>query len=183
MALSQTMGVEFGWHAADFDLMGADGRRYSLKDVRGPRGTLVIFMCNHCPYVQAALDMMIADARGLRPMGIGSIAIMPNDVAAYPADSLENMAKLADEKGLPFPYVIDETQAVARVYGAACTPEFYGFNADLELKYHGRIADFSGLAPVANAKHEMFDALAMIAATGEGPLEQKPSIGCSIKWR
>ena len=183
MSLSQTMGVGFGWRAADFDLKGTDGRRYTLNDVRGPRGTLVIFMCNHCPYVQAALNMMIADVRGLQPMGLGAVAIMPNDVSAYPADSLENMAKLADERCLPFPYLIDETQAVARAYSAVCTPEFYGFNSDLELKYRGRIADFSGLVPVANAKHEMFDALTMIAATGEGPLEQKPGIGCSIKWR
>ncbi|HKJ73367.1 MAG TPA: thioredoxin family protein [Alphaproteobacteria bacterium] len=183
MAASQTMDLDLGWKAADFDLLGADGHRYTLEKIRGPRGTLVIFMCNHCPYVKAALDMIIADVRGLTAMGIGTVAIMPNDVEAYPGDSLENMAKLAEDMHLPFPYVIDETQAAAKAYGAVCTPEFYGFNADLELKYHGRIAEFSHLQPVANAKHEMFDALAMIAATGEGPADQKPCMGCSIKWR
>ncbi len=183
MSASQTLEMRQDWIAADFNLLGADGKRYTLRDVQGPRGTLVIFMCNHCPYVQAALDMMIADVRGLGPMGIGAVAIMPNDVAAYPADSIENMGRLADEKRLPFPYLLDDTQAVARAYGAVCTPEFYGFNADLQLKYRGRIAEFSQLRPVPNAKHEMFDAMSMIAATGEGPLDQKASIGCSIKWR
>jgi len=183
MSANQTVEVRSDRSAIDFNLLGADGKRYSLQDVRGPLGTLVIFMCNHCPYVKAALDMMIADVRGLRPLGVGAVAIMPNDVSTYPADSIENMAKLADERCLPFPYLLDETQAVARAYGAACTPEFFGFNADLQLKYHGRIAEFSSLKPVPNAKHEMFDAMAMIAATGEGPRDQKPSIGCSIKWR
>lgn len=183
MAMEQTMEVELGWKAADFDLPGADGKRHTLDSVRGPKGTVVIFMCNHCPYVKAALDMMIEDVKALAPKGIGAVAIMPNDVAAYPDDSLENMARLVRAKGLPFPYLIDETQAVAKAYGAACTPEFYGFDANLGLKYHGRLAEFTRLAAAPNARHEMREAMEMIAETGEGPRDQKPAIGCSIKWR
>ncbi len=183
MAMTQTDGVSLGWTAADFDLMGADGKRHSLASVRGEKGTLVIFMCNHCPYVKAALDMMIEDVNALKSKGIGAVAISSNDVEAYPDDSLENMARLARDKALPFPYLIDETQEVARTYGAACTPEFYGFDADLKLKYHGRLAEFTRLAAAPDAKHEMRDALIMIAETGEGPKDQKPAIGCSIKWR
>jgi hypothetical protein len=140
-------------------------------------------MCNHCPYVQAVLDDIIRDARELEPLGVGTIAIMPNDTAAYPADSFENMRRLAEAKALPFPYVIDPTQEVARAYDAVCTPDFFGFNAARELQYRGRIYEVRNRQRVAGARRELFDAMAMIAREGRGPAEQYPGIGCSIKWR
>ncbi len=169
--------------AVDFDLRGTDGRRYRLADVRGAKATLVMFICNHCPYVQAVLDDIIRDVRELQPLGVGAIAIMPNDTAAYPADSLDNMKRLAEAKGFPFPYVIDETQEVARIYGAVCTPDFFGFNAASELQYRGRIYAVRNLQRLPGSKRELFDAMAEIARTGKGPAEQYPSMGCSIKWR
>jgi peroxiredoxin len=168
--------------AIDFDLEGTDGRRYRLADVRGEKGTLVMFVCNHCPYVKAVLDDIIRDVRELKPLGIGAVAIMPNDTEAYPADSFDNMRRLAEAKAFPFPYVIDRSQEVARAYGAACTPDFFGFDAALNLRYRGRIYAVRNLQRVAGAKRELFDAMAAIAR-GEAPAEEYPSIGCSIKWR
>ena len=134
-----TSTVSLGWKAADFRLEATDGRACSLADVRGQNGTLVMFICNHCPYVKAVLDDIIRDTRELGALGIGAIAIMPNDTDAYPEDSFDKMRSLAQAKSFPFPYAIDRTQAVARTYGAVCTPDFFGFNADLELQYRGRI--------------------------------------------
>jgi peroxiredoxin len=171
-----------GWKAAGFDLEGTDGRRHRLADLRGPKGTLIMFICNHCPYVQAVLDDIIRDARELAALGVGSVAIMPNDTATYPADSLPNMKRLAEQKQLPFPYLIDTTQDVARAYGAVCTPDFFGFNADLELQYRGRIYQVHNRQRVPGSGRELFDAMRLIAETGKGPAEQEPSIGCSIKW-
>lgn len=168
--------------APHFDLLGVDGLRYSPVTARGDKGLLVMFICNHCPYVKAVLDRMIRDAAELGPLGIGSIAVMPNDPTEYPEDSFANMKRLAAQKRFPFPYVIDEAQDVARAYGVVCTPEFYGFNAALELQYHGRI-DASRREALPNAKRELFEAMVQIAATGVGPKEQQPSVGCSIKWR
>jgi hypothetical protein len=142
-----------------------------------------MFICNHCPYVQAVIDDIVADARELEPMGVRSVAIMPNDTAAYPADSFENMRRLALAKHFPFPYLIDRTQEVARAYGAACTPDFFGFNAALELQYRGRIYEVRGLKRVPGSRRELFDAMSAIARTGTAPPGQTPSIGCSIKWR
>jgi len=173
---------EFGWRAADFDLLGVDGRRYRVADVRGPNGLLVMFICNHCPYVKAVLDRIVRDCRELREHGVGSVAIMPNDPTEYPEDSFENMQRIARERDFPFPYVYDETQEVARAYGAVCTPDFYGFNAALELQYRGRL-DASRREPVPGARRELFEAMLQIARTGKGPAEQHPPIGCSIKWR
>jgi hypothetical protein len=142
-----------------------------------------MFICNHCPYVKGALDRIIRDVNELKNLGLGAIGIMSNDTVNYPDDSFENMQKLAAAKRLPFPYVIDETQDVARAYDAACTPEFYGFNADLKLAYHGRI-DAGGMkAPPPGSKRELFEAMKMIAETGRGPAEQHTSAGCSIKWK
>ena len=172
-----------GWHPADFVLEGTDGRHYRLADVRGAKGTLVMFICNHCPYVQAVLDDIIRDVRELKGHGIGAIGVMPNDVAAYPADSFENMKRLAEAKQLPFPYVIDRTQDVARAFGAACTPDFFGFNADLELQYRGRIYPVRNLQRVRGSGRELFDAMVQIAKTSRGPAEQNPSMGCSVKWQ
>lgn len=174
---------EFGLAAVDFDLPGTDGRRHTLADCRGPNGLLVMFICNHCPFVKAVSDRIVRDCRELATLGVGSVAIMSNDVAVYPEDSFENMGQLTRTLDFPFPYLFDETQAVARTYGAVCTPDFFGFNASLELQYRGRL-DASGRNPAPpDAPRELFEAMRLIAETGLGPREQTASIGCSIKWR
>src|SRR5215510_2165329 len=173
---------DFGWKAVPFTLPGVDSKTYSLDGLRGKNGTVVMFICNHCPYVKAVIDRIVRDCKELAPLGIGSIAVMSNDPADYPEDSFDNMKKVARDKGFPFPYVIDETQDVARAYGTVCTPEFFGFNAALELEYHGRL-DASRRDLVPNAKRELFDAMKQVAQTGKGPKEQVASVGCSIKWR
>ncbi len=178
-----TPAPQLGMKAPDFDLEATDGRRYRLADVRGPNGTLVMFICNHCPYVKAVLDDIIQDVRDLEPLGVRAIAIMSNDPAAYPEDSFENMRKIAEAKRFPFPYVIDRSQDVARAYGAVCTPDFFGFNRDLDLQYRGRIYEMRNLQRIPGSARELFDAMAMIARTGRGPATQFPSMGCSIKWR
>jgi peroxiredoxin len=173
---------EFGWRAVDFDLPGVDGRRHTLASARGANGALVMFLCNHCPYVKAVLERIVRDCAELAPLGIGSIAIMSNDPSAYPEDSFDNMKRIARERGFPFPYVLDETQEVARAYSAQCTPEFFGFNAALELQYHGRL-DASKTSPVPDARPELFEAMVQVAKTGRGPQDQVAGLGCSIKWR
>jgi len=182
MVSTETSMCNFGWKAAEFDLPGVDGRRHSLASARGPNGLLVMFICNHCPYVKAVIDRIVRDAKDLAAQGVGSIAIMANDPADYPEDSFANMKRVAREKGFPFPYVLDETQEVAKAYGAVCTPDFFGFNARLELQYRGRL-DASRREPVPGARRELYEAMLQIARTGQGPREQTPSIGCSIKWR
>lgn len=172
-----------GWEAPDFSLEGTDGRSYRLADARGAKATLVMFICNHCPYVQAVLDDIIRDVRELETHGVGAIAVMPNDEAMSPDDSFSNMRRLAEAKRFPFPYVIDRTQDVARAYGAVCTPEFFGFDAALRLRYRGRIYAVRNLQRLRDSKRELFDAMAAIAREGDAPAEQYPSIGCSIKWR
>jgi peroxiredoxin len=172
-----------GTKAPDFDLDGTDGKRHRLADLRGPKGTLVMFICNHCPYVKAVLDDIVKDARELQSLGIASVAIMPNDTETYPDDSFDNMKRLAQEKRLPFPYLIDRTQAIARAYDAVCTPDFFGFNSALDLQYRGRIYLARNPLRVPNAPRDLYDAMAAIANTGKGPAEQYPTIGCSIKWR
>ena len=180
---TESSQTALGTKAPDFDLDGTDGRRHRLADLRGPKGTLVMFICNHCPYVQAVLDDIIKDARELQPLGIATVAIMPNDTDTYPDDSFDNMKRLAQAKRFPFPYLIDPTQAVARAYDAACTPDFFGFNGALELQYRGRIYPVRNRQRLPGSPRELFDAMATIARTGKGPAEQYPSIGCSIKWR
>ena len=169
-------------NAPQFDLPGVDGKRHSPQSARGDKGLVVMFICNHCPYVKAVIDRIVRDCKELQALGIGSIAVMSNDPSDYPEDSFENMKRVAREKGFPFPYVIDETQDVARAYDAVCTPEFFGFNSALELEYHGRL-DASRREVVPNAKRELFDAMKLIAETGKGPKEQIASVGCSIKWK
>ena len=181
MALSTTPG-DLGRSAPDFDLPGTDGRRYTRDAVRGPNGLLVMFICNHCPYVKAVLDKIIRDAAELAGHGVGSVAICSNDAADYPEDSFDNMKALAARLRLPIPYLWDESQRVARDYGAVCTPDFFGFNAGLSLQYRGRIDD-AGRSPKPDAARELFDAMVQIAHTGLGPAPQAASIGCSIKWR
>jgi peroxiredoxin len=182
MVSTQTSICNFGWKAVDFDLMGVDGKRHTLASARGPNGLLVMFICNHCPYVKAVIDRIVRDCRDLAPHGIGAIAIMSNDPADYPEDSFENMKRVAREKEFPFPYVFDETQKVAKAYDAQCTPDFFGFNAKLELQYRGRL-DASRKDPVPDAPRELYEAMLQVARTGRGPKEQTASIGCSIKWR
>jgi peroxiredoxin len=174
--------TEIGWKAGDFALKGVDGRTYALADARGPKGTLIAFICNHCPYVKAIAGRLVEEAKALEALGIGTIAIMPNDTVAYPADSFENMQAFARQHGFPFPYVIDETQEVARAYGAVCTPDFFGFNAKDELQYRGRL-DASRTSLVPGARRDLYEAMKLVAETGRGPAEQMLSAGCSIKWR
>ena len=182
MVATPTPVCNFGWKAVDFDLLGVDGKRCKLGDARGPNGVLVMFLCNHCPYVKAVLDRIVRDCRDLAGQGIGAIAIMSNDPAEYSEDSFDNMKRVARERGFPFPYVFDETQQVARAYDAQCTPDFFGFNAKLELQYRGRL-DASRTSPVPNARRDLYEAMMQVARTGQGPKDQIASIGCSIKWR
>lgn len=173
----------FGWKAPDFRLKGIDGNVYTLEDVRGPKGTLIMFICNHCPYVRAVIDRIVRDVRELEPFGIKAAAICSNDAEQYPEDSFENMKRSAVEHGFNFPYLHDETQEVAKRYGAVCTPDFYGFNDKLELQYRGRIDESRKESAPAGTRRELFEAMKMVAQTGQGPREQVPSMGCSIKWK
>lgn len=183
MVRTQTPICDFGAPAPDFSLPGIDGKTWTLPDCKGPKGLLVMFICNHCPYVQAINQKLVRDTRDLMALGIHSVAIMSNDTAAYPEDSFENMRRVAREHGYPFPYLIDETQDVARAYGAVCTPDFFGYNANLELQYRGRL-DESGRQPdVGEVRRDLFLAMKRVAETGRGPKEQIASIGCSLKWR
>jgi peroxiredoxin len=174
---------DFGWKAPDFNLPGVDGKTYSLDEVRGENGTLIMFICNHCPYVKSVIDRIVRDVNALKPLGVNAVAICSNDATTHPGDSFENMTLFATEHGFPFPYLHDASQDVARAYDAVCTPDFFGFNGKLELHYRGRL-DSSGKAPASSdAKRELFEAMTMVAGTGQGPQAQTPSMGCSIKWK
>ncbi|WON74966.1 thioredoxin family protein [Nitrosospira sp. Is2] len=183
MASLETPVCDFGWKAVDFDLPGVDGRRYNLASAQGEKGLLVMFICNHCPYVKAIRDRIARDVNELRDAGIGAIAIMSNDPADYPEDSFDNMAKVASEFDFTFPYVWDETQEIAKAYGAVCTPDFFGFNSKLELQYRGRLDASRKEAAPADIRRDLYEGMLQVAKTGQGPREQIPSIGCSIKWR
>lgn len=174
---------DFGWPAADFALPGVDGKLHSLTSCRGPQGLLVMFICNHCPYVQAIVDRLVRDCRDLQTQGIAAVAIMSNDTQAYPDDSFANMQRWAQERAFPFPYLFDESQSVARAYGAVCTPDFFGFNAQLQLQYRGRLDASGRQAAAPDVRRELFEAMCLIATTGKGPAAQTASIGCSIKWK
>lgn len=175
--------IDFGAPAPDFSLPDPDGRQHGLESVRGERGTLVMFICNHCPYVQAIIDRIVSDAKTLQAAGVGVVAISSNDVTEYPQDSPEHMRHEALRHGFTFPYLYDEDQSVARDYGAECTPDFFGYNAAGELQYRGRL-DSSGRQPAApDVRRELLDAMLMVARTQKGPEEQVPSMGCSIKWK
>ncbi|MGY6550181.1 MAG: thioredoxin family protein [Roseinatronobacter sp.] len=174
---------DFGWTAPGFSLPATDGQRYSLSDIAGPRGTLVMFICNHCPYVLAILDRILRDARDLQAEGIGVAAICANDATRYPDDSFDKMREMAQARGFPFPYLHDASQETARAWGAECTPDFFGLNAQGALQYRGRL-DASGRNPAPpDARRELYEAMVRIARTGEGPRDQVASIGCSIKWK
>ncbi|NOX74667.1 MAG: thioredoxin family protein [Alphaproteobacteria bacterium] len=174
---------DFGWQAPEFSLPATDGKTYTLSDIQGPNGTLIMFICNHCPYVLAVLDRILRDARALQKLGIGVVAISSNDVTAYPQDSFENMAAMASEHGFSFPYLYDESQAVARAYDAACTPDFFGFNAKRELQYRGRLDASRKEAGPADLRRDLNEAMKQVAETAQGPMDQIPSMGCSIKWK
>ena len=183
MASLETPVCDFGWKAIDFDLLGVDGKRHSLASAKGENGLLVMFICNHCPYVKAVQDRIIRDVNELKSHGINAIAIMSNDPADYPEDSFENMTLIARQLNYPFPYVWDETQEIAKKYGAVCTPDFFGFNNKLELQYRGRLDASRKEAAPADVRRDLFEAMLQVAKTGHGPENQIPSIGCSIKWR
>ncbi len=174
---------DFGWKAPDFALPGVDGKTYTFDDIAGEKGTVVVFICNHCPYVKAITDRLVRDAKDLMAAGIGFVAISSNDANYREEDSFDNMKIFAEKHGFPFPYLHDESQEVAKAYGAVCTPDFFGFNADRELQYRGRL-DASRKEPApADARRELYEAMMLIAETGKGPEEQIPSMGCSIKWK
>lgn len=183
MVTTKTPICDFGWKAPGFNLQGIDGKPYGLDDIKGPNGMLIMFICNHCPYVKAIVDRLVRDVKELQAKGIGVAAIMSNDYVNYPDDSPEKMKVFAAEHGFSFPYLIDETQEVARAYDAVCTPDFFGFDADLGLQYRGRL-DESGRQPAPpNVRRELFEAMSQVADTGQGPEDQTASMGCSIKWR
>ena len=179
----QTPICDFGWNAPSFVLPATDGKTYRLEALRGKNGTLVMFICNHCPYVKAVIDRIVRDCDELRGLGIGAVAISSNDVVHYPEDSFENMRRFAEAHRFSFPYLYDENQDVARAYDAVCTPDFFGFNADLELQYRGRLDASRKEAAPATVRRDLFEAMQQIAKTNKGPREQIPSIGCSIKWK
>jgi peroxiredoxin len=179
----ETPICDFGWTAPAFTLPGVDGKTYSLEALRGPKGTLVMFICNHCPYVKAVIDRIVRDAEELAAYGVSAVAISSNDTVHYPEDSFDNMKLFAEAHRFSFPYLFDESQDVARAYGAACTPDFFGFNGSLELQYRGRLDASRKEAAHAGVRRDLFEAMKGVALTGRGPRGQTPSIGCSIKWK
>ena len=182
MALTKTPICDFGKKADNFELKSIDNKIISLNDAKGENGTLIMFICNHCPYVLAVINNVVEDCKELENEGIKSIAIMSNDPSRYEEDSFDNMIKFSKNNYFNFPYLIDETQEVAKTYGAVCTPDFFGYNKDLELQYRGRIRELKNLKPIERGDSELKNAMKMIAKTNNGPNEQFPSMGCSIKW-
>lgn len=183
MASLNTPLCDFGWKAIDFNLQGVDGNFWNLEKSKGTQGLLVMFICNHCPYVKAILPRLVKDLHALKNLGIETIAIQSNDPINYPEDSFENMKRISQEFNFSFPYVIDEAQDIARSYNAICTPDFFGFNRNLELQYRGRF-DASGRGePPPDNTRDLYEAIKLIAKTQKGPMDQISSIGCSIKWR
>ncbi len=183
MVSLETPVCEFDAPIVDFSLPGIDGEVWTPEKARGENGLLVMFICNHCPYVKSIRDRLVRDTRELMDYGVNSVAIMSNDPAEYEEDSFENMQKVAAEFGFPFPYLLDETQEVAKAYGAVCTPDFFGYNKDLQLQYRGRLDASRKEAAAEDVKRDLFDAMKQVAETGRGPAQQIPSMGCSIKWK
>jgi peroxiredoxin len=181
MVRTETPICDFGLKAPNFELLGVDNKTHKLEDLMGENGLLVMFICNHCPYVKSIIDRIIRDANDLKELGVNTVAIMSNDENEYEEDKFENMQKISDELNFPFPYLIDRTQEIAKKYGAVCTPDFFGYNSNFELQYRGRL-DESRKEQIENAKRDLFLAMSEVAKTGSGPKEQIPSMGCSIKW-
>lgn len=180
--LLNTPICDFGWKAPGFTLKDPYGQTFSLSEIMGEKGLMIVFMCNHCPYVKAVISRLVGDAKKLQKSGINFLGVMSNDYKSYPDDAPEKMKEFIEIHGMEFPYVIDEDQIVARTYGAVCTPDFFGFNNRYELQYRGRL-DNAGLDQPENRIAELYDAMISVAETGKGPKEQTPSMGCSIKWR
>lgn len=183
MVSLETPVCDFDLPAIDYELPGTDGKIWTLDDCRGENGLLLMFICNHCPYVKAILDRLVRDTNELKQHGVNTVAIMSNDVADYEEDSFDNMQRIAQEQGFSFPYLYDETQQTAQKYGAVCTPDFFGYNKDLQLQYRGRLDASRKEAAATDARRDLFEAMKQVAETGRGPEQQIPSMGCSIKWR
>jgi peroxiredoxin len=183
MVSLQTPVCDFGQPAPDFALPGVDGKVWTRDACKGERGLLVMFICNHCPYVKAVIERLVRDTTELRALGVNSVAIMSNDVSEYPEDSFDNMIVVARQHGFEFPYLLDESQAVAKAYGAVCTPDFFGYNADLALQYRGRLDESRKQTAPDDVRRDLFEAMAQVAESGHGPAQQIPSMGCSIKWK
>lgn len=183
MVSLETPVCEFGLPVVDFSLPGIDGKIWTPDNARGDNGLLVMFICNHCPYVKSIRDRLVRDTRELMSHGINSVAIMSNDPSEYEEDSFDNMKQVAAEFDFPFPYVIDESQQVAKNYGAVCTPDFFGYNSAMQLQYRGRLDASRKQAAAVDVKRDLFDAMMQVAQTGKGPVQQIPSMGCSIKWK
>ena len=183
MVSLETPICDFNLAAVDFSLPGVDGQTWTLQQCRGERGLLVMFICNHCPYVKAVIDRIVRDTNELKVNGVNSVAIMSNDPEQYEEDSFENMVKVAEEYQFSFPYLVDASQQVAKAYGAICTPDFFGYNKDLALQYRGRLDSSGKQAAPVDAQRDLFEAMLQVARTGRGPEQQYSSIGCSIKWK
>jgi len=183
MIAKDTPICDFGWPAPEFALPDPSGAVWSLEDCRGARATLVMFLSNHCPFVKASLARLIGDLEVLKPAGVAAVGIMSNDISRFPEDAPDEMQRLADAMAFPFPYLVDESQQTASEYGAVCTPDYFGFNQDLELQYRGRLDAGRTETPPADCPRELQEAMLQIAQTGHGPDEQIPSVGCSIKWK
>ena len=183
MSLTKTPICDFGKKAETFQLKSTDNKIISLNDIKGDKGTLIMFICNHCPYVKAVIEDIVEDTNKLADFGIKSVAICSNDVKNYPEDSFENMIEFAIKNNFNFPYLADETQEIAKSYGAVCTPDFFGYNKDLQLQYRGRLRELKNLIPVKEGVSDLLKAMKQIAETGKGPENQVPSAGCSIKWK
>ena len=183
MALTKTPICDFNLHAIDFKLKSVENTVLSLNDIKGENGTLIMFICNHCPYVKAVTRDIVKDCTELKKFGINSVAICANDAENYPEDSFDNMIIFAKKNQFSFPYLSDETQKIARTYDAVCTPDFFGYNKDLELQYRGRLRELKNLVPLRDGESDLFKAMKLIVETGKGPENQIPSMGCGIKWK
>ena len=183
MALTKTPVCDFGKKAEDFKLKSINNKLVSLNDIKGDKATLIMFICNHCPYVKAIIKDLAKDCNELKKEGINSVAIMSNDTKNYPEDSFDNMIKFAEMNNFgEINYLLDETQEIAKKYGAVCTPDFFGYNKDLELQYRGRFRELKDLKPINNGESDLKVAMKMVAKTNKGPDQQIPSMGCNIKW-
>ena len=182
MVLTKTPICNFGEKPHSFSLKGVDDKIYKLEDCLGDKGTVVMFICNHCPYVKAIIKNIVEDSNNLKNLGVKAIAIMSNDTKNYPDDSFDKMKEFAKDNKFNFPYVIDETQEVAKKFGAVCTPDFFGYNSNRELQYRGRMRELKELKPINDDESDLFKAMKLIAQTGKGPKNQIPSMGCNIKW-